>query len=86
VGQRGGALVAFVRDNYVCRRIGKKGNKHSRGRILGKNKKDTAFVNFFIVRATPYSGKVALTNVSFPTDFVGKKIRFRIEVVHEEVD
>jgi hypothetical protein len=62
-----------VKNNYVCRKTGKDDN----GRIVYR---DWFLVkNSFAINSN--TGVVKLDLVHFPIDMIGKRIRFKIEVI-----
>jgi len=54
---------------YVCR------NKQ---KVFIEEKK-----GIYLIKADTYSGKVGINSITFPLDWVGKRIRLRIEVVKD---
>jgi len=68
---------------YVCRRT-----SHGNQNKVGSVKHDTAvYRNWFLIKyhvsKRSYTGRLYVKNITIPQEFVGKKIRLKVEVIEE---
>lgn len=64
------------KNNYVCRGV------NSAKKIGCKGKGEKIYRNWWLVKAqSEVSGVVQLGSITLPNQYVGKKIRFKIEVM-----
>lgn len=67
---------------YVVRRSTK---THKRSKLqLGRYKKNEITRDWWLVKAKQcegYSGSIQLSQIDFPKQFIGKKVRFIVEVI-----
>lgn len=69
----------FVRNSYVCRTPGGSMTRGTgrRGRKI--------YRNWFLIKSTKYGTGVLGMNIIFPPEYVGKKIRLKVEVIEDDV-
>jgi hypothetical protein len=54
---------------------------------LGRWKKENLGLNWFMVKANSNSkngGVLHMNNINFPSEYVGKKVRIKIEIIDED--
>jgi len=66
----------IVRDGVVCRKTGKSLKNTAKGQIYY----DWHFIK---AQGSGVSGRMEIKNICFPDEYVGKKIRLKVEVIEE---
>lgn len=71
--------MTFIRNNYVVRkRLGAQSGHRTDEKIIS---------NWWLVKhhGDRNSGHVQLGNINIPSEYVGKKVRFKIEIMEDKL-